>query len=323
MKLAKRIALVFLALFGVFGVVFGIYVASRQNLRFDHELPAIRASTDPAVVVRGEYLVRRLANCSYCHGDPKRLRDVLHGNESVALSGGRTWDIPPGKFRAYNITPDHETGIGAASDGELARALRYGIGRDGRALLPFMELQGLADDDLGAVVSYLRTQAPVANAVPPHEITLLGKIVKATLLADPVGPSAPPPKVAPRGATVENGKYLVEFVANCWACHTERSQKTGELVGPRFGGGRLEDELEPAKRFWNAPNLTSHPTGRVGQMGEAAFLARMKGGRVYELSPMPWNSFARLADDDLRAIYRYLRTVPKVDRDMGQALVEL
>jgi mono/diheme cytochrome c family protein len=323
MKLGKRIGFGIAAVLGAALAAFAVYVASRQNLRFDREPPAIRASTDGAVVARGEYLVRRLANCSYCHGDSQRLRDVLQGNESVALSGGRTWEIPPGTFRAHNITPDRETGIGAMSDGQLARALRYGIGRDGRALLPFMEMQGLADDDLGAIISYLRTLAPVRNPVPEHDVTLLGRIVKATLLSDPVGPKEPPPKVAPRGATVENGKYLVEFVANCWACHTERSNETGELVGPRFGGARLEDEFEPKKRAWNAPNLTSHKTGYVGQAGEEAFVARMKGGRVYEFSPMPWNGFARLADDDLRAIYRYLRTVPKVDRASGQALVEL
>ncbi|HEX6765655.1 MAG TPA: c-type cytochrome [Polyangiaceae bacterium] len=323
MKLAKRIALGAVAVLVVALIAFAIYVGSRQNLKFDHAVPAIRASQDAAVVARGEYLVRRMANCAYCHGDPNRLKDAFLGKEDIALSGGRTWDIPPGSFRAYNITPDRETGIGAASDAELVRALRFGIGRDGRALLPFMEMQGLADDDLGAVISYLRVQTPVRHAVPPHDIGLLGKIVKATLLAEPVGPKAQPPKLAPRGATVENGRYLVESVANCWACHTERSEKTGELVGPRFGGARLADELEPKKRAWNAPNLTSHSSGRVGQMGEEAFVARMKGGRVYEFSPMPWNSFARLDEDDLRAIYRYLRTVPKVDREMGQALVEL
>jgi mono/diheme cytochrome c family protein len=322
MKRAKRIAFVILAVLGVLLLGFAIYVGSRQNLRFDHPLPDIHASTEPAVVARGEYVVRRLANCSLCHGDPSRSKDLLKADDSVPLSGGHTWKIPPGVFRAYNITPDRETGIGAVSDGQIARALRFGIGREGRALLPFMEMQGLADDDLGAVISYLRAQKPVRNPVPQHEPNVLGKVVLATVLSSPVGPKSPPPKVAPRGATVENGRYLVESVTNCWACHTERSMQTGELVGPRFGGGRLEDEFEPEKRYWNAPNLTSDKTGKTGEWGEEAFVRRMKGGRVYELSPMPWNSFAELAEDDLRAIYRYLRTVPKVVRDSGQALVE-
>jgi mono/diheme cytochrome c family protein len=187
-----------------------------------------------------------------------------------------------------------------------------------------MEMQGLADDDLVAVISYLRTLPPVRNAVPAHETTVLGKIVKATLLANPVGPKSTPPKVAPRGANVENGRYLVESVANCWACHTERSMKTGEMVGPHLGGGRLDDELKPGKRLWNAPNLTSDAkTGQSGVLTEEQFVTRMKAGRVLEASPMPWNNFTRLEDDDLRAIYRYLRTVPKVASESRPPFVEL
>lgn len=320
----KRIGLAILGLLALAAGVFAVFVAVRQNRRFDHETPPLHASSDPAVVARGEYVVRRLASCSLCHGEPARLKDSLQGDATVPLSGGRSWTIPPGTFRAYNITSDRETGIGGVTDAQLVRALRFGIGREGRALLPFMEMQGLADDDLVAVISYLRTQPPVRSVVPPHEPNLLGKIVLATVLSEPAGPKAPPPKVAPRGANVENGRYLVENVTNCWACHTERSMKTGEMVGPRFGGGHLEDEFEPTKRAWNAPNLTSDPkTGRTGQITEDQFVTRMKAGRVFEASPMPWNNFARLDEDDLRAIYRYLRSVPKVVRESGPPLVEL
>jgi hypothetical protein len=122
----------------------------------------------------------------------------------VPLSGGYVFAIPPGQFYTRNLTPDEETGLGKVSDSALARALRSGVGHDGRALLPFMEMQGLADDDLQAVVSYLRTQAPVHNPIPAHHFNLLGKVVKATALAKPVGPSATPPVRAPRGASVEH-----------------------------------------------------------------------------------------------------------------------
>jgi len=320
----KRVGLALVAVLGAAIAGFAVFVAARQDLRFDHEVPPLGASSDPAVIARGEYVVRKLASCGVCHGDPARLADSLKGDATVPFSGGRTWTIPPGSFRAYNITSDRETGIGGLRDAQLVRALRYGIGREGRVLLPFMEMQGLADDDLVAVISYLRTLPAVRNAVPPHEINLLGRIVKATLFAKPTGPKAPPPKVAPRGASVETGRYLVESVANCWACHTERDLKTGEMVGPHLAGGHLEDEFEPTKRSWNAPNLTSDPkTGRTGQLTEEQFLLRMKAGRAYEASPMPWNNFAGLDDDDLRAIYRYLRTVPRVTREAGPPVVEL
>lgn len=163
---------------------FAIFVASRQNLKFGTTpCPEVTASTDTAVIARGRYLVRSVAPCAECHGDPKQLAAAMEGAD-VPLSGGYVFDIPPGRFHVRNITPD-PTGIGAFSDQAIARALRYGVGHDGRALLPFMEMQGLSDEDLVAVVSYLRSQPPVHNEVPWHEYSLLGKIVKATALANP------------------------------------------------------------------------------------------------------------------------------------------
>ena len=212
-----------------------VYVAARQNLTFSAPLPAVAASTDSTVIERGRYVVRNLASCPICHGDPRQHERTLAGEE-VPLSGGFEFNIPPGKFYPRNITPDSETGIGRLSDGQVARALRYGVGYDGRALLPFMEMQGLSDEDLTAVVSYLRSQPPVRNGVPAHRYNLLGRVVKATVLANPVGPKETPLKTNPSGATVENGRYLVESVANCWACHTQRDNNTGAMVGPVSAG---------------------------------------------------------------------------------------
>src|SRR5262249_19118179 len=162
---------------------------------------------------------------------------------------------------------DKETGLGSVGDSAIARALRFGVGHDGRALLPFMEMQGLSDEDLTAVVSYLRTQTPVRNQVPPHYYNLLGKVVKATALANPVGPATTPPAQAPRGLSVETGKYLAESVSLCWACHTERNQMTGALVGPRFGGTKGFTEPDDPDHSWSPPNITSDPTtGRLGGM---------------------------------------------------------
>jgi mono/diheme cytochrome c family protein len=286
-----------------------VYVAARQHLRFDAPLPAVAASTDSVVIERGRYVVRDLASCTICHGDPKQHEGILAGEE-VPLSGGFEFTIPPGKFYPRNITPDMETGIGRISDGQIARALRYGVGHDGRALLPFMEMQGLSDEDLAAVVSYLRSRPPVRNVVPAHRFSLLGMIVKATVLANPVGPKQTPPRLNPQGATVETGRYLVESVANCWACHTQRDYKTGAMVGPHLGGANMPDEINP-KRIWAPPNLTSDPTtGRLARFSEDAFVARMRAGRAIPGSPMPWQGFRTLREDDLRAIYRYLKTVP-------------
>ena len=301
--------------------VVAAYVASRQHLKFDRPYPAVAASTDTAVVARGRYVVRRLANCGACHGDPQQAERNLEGEE-VPLSGGFAFKIPPGEFFVRNITPDPETGIGRFTDGEIARALRSGVGHDGRALLPFMEMQGLSDEDLTAVVSYLRSQPPVHNVVPGHRPNLLGNIVLATALANPVGPKETPPQASPHGATVENGRYLAESVTNCWACHTQRDMKTGALVGPRFGGAHMADDHNP-KRTWAPPNLTSDPaTGRLAKLSEDEFVARFRQGRVLPGSPMPWQGFRNMDEDDLRAIYRYLKSLPPVTNDVGPPFVD-
>ena len=320
----RRILLGLFAVLVLFVAGFAIYVASRQHLVFnDVPYPQVAASTDSAVIARGHYLVRNVVNCASCHGDTARAA-ARNAGEDVPLSGGFCFDIPPGKFYARNITPDAETGIGKFSDQAVARALRQGVGHDGRALLPFMEVQGLADDDLVAVISYLRTQPPVRNLVPMHQYNVLGAIVKATVLANPVGPRETPPQRSPRGATIENGRYLAESVALCWACHTQRSQETGQLIGPRYGGATGFVEGTDHEYTWSPPNITADvETGRLGKMGEDEFVTRFRAGRLIEGSPMPWQSLGRMDEDDLRAIYRYLKSLPPVKRDVGPPKVEV
>jgi mono/diheme cytochrome c family protein len=300
----------------------GIFVSARQNLRFDATpYPDVAASTDSAVIARGHYIVRVVAPCAGCHGDPSQRAAYVSGAD-VPLVGGFGFDIPPGQFYTRNLTSDSATGLGSVSDKAIARALRFGVGHDGRALLPFMEMQGLADDDLRAVVSYLRTQPAVHNEVPPHHYNILGKVVRATVLSKPVGPTATPLAQAPHGASVETGHYLVESVALCWSCHTERSQMTGAFTGPRYGGTKGFKESYDTARTWSPPNITSDPeTGRLGKMNEDQFVARFRQGRVLPGSPMPWQAFSKMNEEDLRAIYKYLKTVPAVKRDMGPPVV--
>jgi mono/diheme cytochrome c family protein len=305
-------------------VGFSLFVAARQNASFaDMPLPPIAANADPAVIAHGEYIVRTVGDCVGCHAATDRTEDVMRGDTTLPLSGGHTWKIPPGTFYARNITPDTETGLGKVSDGQIARALRYGVGHDGRVLLPFMEMQGLADDDLAAVVSYLRSMPPVKNAVPLHEYSFpLGKIVKATLFASPKGPKEPPPKLAPTGLSVERGRYLADSVALCWGCHTDRSMKTGELLNPKFSGGKNHPDPFDKSRVWNPPNLTRGKGGRLALFDEEAFVKRMRAGRALPGSPMPWQNLARWTEDDVRSVYRFLASLDPVDNDVGAPLVQ-
>jgi len=298
-----------------------VYVASRQHLRFNAPEPAIAASADTAVIARGHYVVRVVADCAACHGALDQ-RQAYRNGADVPLSGGYEFKIPPGEFRVRNITPDAETGIGTISDGKIARALRFGVGHDGRALLPFMEMQGLSDEDLAAVISYLRSQPGVRHRVPDHHYNVLGRIVRATVLANPVGPKSPPPPESPRGATVENGSYLAGSVANCWACHTPRNPNTGQLTGTLYGGNpAFTDDFDPT-RTWHPPNLTPDPkTGRSALFTEDQFVDRFHAGRIIPGSPMPWQAYRQMSDDDIRAIYRFLQTLEPVENDVGPPFV--
>jgi mono/diheme cytochrome c family protein len=282
-------------------VVVLVTINVRWDRQFEAPYPQLVASTDPAVVARGRYLAYGPAHCAACHAQP--------GNPTSPLSGGRTFVIPPGTIRVPNLTPDSATGIGRFSDGAIARMLRYGVRHDGRSAIPFMEFQAMSDADIVALLSFLRSQPAMRNEVPDHDFTLLGKAVMSFAI-EPIGPSAPPPAESPPPSpTVERGAYLVHAISNCAGCHTERSMQTGAFTGRRLAGGTpMETETDKPIPVV-PPNLTADSNGRASLWTEDEFVARFREGERIPGSPMPWVAFGRMSDDDLRAIYRYLRTV--------------
>jgi mono/diheme cytochrome c family protein len=299
-KLAKRIAMGLVLVLVLGTSALAVAVAVRQNRHFDAPYPDIKASTDPAVIARGRYLALGPAHCVSCHGSTE--------GPEPALAGGAAFHLPVGTFYARNITPDERTGIGRYSDREVARILRYGVHPTGRAILPFMPFANISDEDLTAIISYLRSRPAIENAVPDHDINLLGKFAKAFLL-DPTGPDKPIRKHVEIGPTIEYGEYLATTVANCNGCHTKRSLRTGEAIGIAFAGGMtVESHNSPGIKFVT-PNLTAHETGHITAWSEDVFVARFKNG-VETASPMPWATFRNMTDDDLRALYRYLRSLP-------------
>jgi mono/diheme cytochrome c family protein len=289
-------------------VVLLITITLRWDRRFDVPYPRLSASTDPALIARGRYLAYGPAHCSDCHVAPADYQTLKAGAQPP-LSGGGAFKIPPGTIRVPNLTPDSATGIGGVSDSALARVLRYGVRPDGRATIPFMEFRDMSDADLAAILSFLRAQKPVRNVVSDHALNLLGKTVMAFMIK-PLAPSAPPAADSPpQGPTLERGAYLVTAVANCAGCHTTRSMVTGAYTGPRLAGGfEMETGGTPSIKVV-PPNIRGDSAGRAGMWTEAEFLARFHAGERIPGSPMPWQAFQRMSDDDVRAIYRYLRTV--------------
>jgi mono/diheme cytochrome c family protein len=281
---------------------FTITTAARQNLKFDAPYPAIKASKDTAVINRGRHLVFSTAHCINCHykGNADSLIDL---GQDVPLTGGFEFDLPVGKIYSKNITPDMETGIGKRTDAEIARMLRYGVRPDGTAVFDFMPFHNTSDEDLTAIISYLRSQKPVYNRVPDHKPNLLGYVVKAYMVK-PVGPTGEVPKSVSYDTTTAYGKYLTMDVSECNGCHTKRDM-TGAYTGEPFAGGNDIDGFM-------TPNLTPDSSGRMFGWSKKNFIERFRMGKLYPKSPMPWNSFKRMTDVELTAIYNYLQTVKPV-----------
>jgi mono/diheme cytochrome c family protein len=277
-------------------------VASRQDLRYEAPYPDIKASSDIAIIARGKHLVFSSAHCINCHSTAN-VDSLYELGQDVPLTGGFKFALPLGTVYSKNITPDKETGIGNFTDGEIARALRFGVHPNGGAVYDFMPFHNMSDEDLTAVISYLRAQKPVRNQVPENDLNVMGNIVKA-FLVKPVGPTGDVPRTVPRDTTAAYGKYLALSVAECNGCHTQRDL-SGAFIGEPFGGG---GEVEG----FITPNLTPDSTSRIFNWSKKNFIDRFRMGKLIPGSPMPWNSFKRMDDDELTAVYNYLKTLKPV-----------
>ena len=311
----KKILLGLLALVLIIAIGFIIAVYSRYERTFEAPYPNIKASTDSAVIARGRYLAMGPAHCANCHSPMSDILKVDAGEET-SLSGGFNFELPIGHVYAPNITSDEETGIGKLRDDEIARSLRYGVRHDGKAILDFMPFYDLSDNDLTAVISFLRTQEPVKNERPQHEWNFLGKAVLA-FLVEPSGDGEVPDAPA-IDSTAAYGKYLAASVANCRGCHTKRDMMTGAYIGPEYAGGAQFEVFEntgkivPGKHLVT-PNLTlDQETGRIVGWSKKDFIERFRKGRLIPGSPMPWGPFSRMSDLELTALYKFITSVEPV-----------
>ncbi len=253
-------------------------------------IAALKVAGTPEQIARGQHLARIL--CAGCHTT----------NGELPLSGGRDVgteaNIPLGSFVSINLTPAGP--LKDWSDGEIMRVLNEGVDRNGHPLflMSLNTVRYFSDEDKQAVIAYLRSQPPVVNVTPdpPDNPTLL----LAVMVGAGVIQFQPPVKVVapPRGETAEYGKYI-EGWRDCRFCH-----------GPDLGGGTGE----PAGLTPKGPNL------RVVQgWTREQFIATLRtgkdpGGRALDNAQMPWKEIGLLDDDELGAVYAYLKSLPPVQK---------
>lgn len=264
----------------------------------------------PQRLERGRYLFTAVAGCAGCHSEHDPNRDgapIITGMEGA----GEVMPVPelPGRVVASNITPDPQTGSGNWSDDQLARAIREGIGNNGRTLFPMMpyeHFKKMSDEDLASVIVYIRSMPPIHHELPKTEIIFPVKYLIRSA-PEPVTSAVSAPD---RADGLQWGAYLVNL-ANCDFCHTPQKRGQPSVTGMQFSGGW------PMK-VWGlsaaTANITPDASG-IGYYDEALFIQALRTGyvRARKLSSiMPYAEFKNMTDDDLKAMFAYLRTVKPV-----------
>src|SRR6266851_1983945 len=292
----KRIAKIFLALLlvlvGLAAVAITFTVGWRPVIG-----PKARPLTTrvfdrtPQRLERGRYMAAALNGCIYCHS-PHDWNAT--GTPYVPGMEGAGAIMPetnlPGRVVAPNLTPDPETGAGLWTDDQLARAIREGVGHDGRA----------------SVVVYFRSLPPVRNPLPPTEMIFP---VKYLIRGVPKPLTSPVPEILVTLDPVKRGEYLVRLVS-CGNCHTP-AVRGQQLPSMAFAGGFTRSGPWGSA---TSANLTPDPSG-IPYYDEALFLEVMRTGfvKARHLSPaMPTMVTKNMSDDDLKAVFAYLRTLKPV-----------
>jgi mono/diheme cytochrome c family protein len=286
---------------------FLMYVQLTYKQTFQAPVTGIKSSSDSTVIGRGKYLVLGAAHCYTCHMPDS----LLKAGAKEQMIGGHVFETPFGTMYTPNITSDKETGIGNFTDEQLARAIRYHINHKNEAMVGFMSYNAITDDDLTAIVSFLRTVPPMPNKVEPNDYNMLGKILMRFMVkpADPVIATIKP------DTTAEYGKYLAYHVTNCNGCHTQRGPM-GNFTGEPFSGGSRWDYDDAV---YTSPNLTfDDSTGRISKWSQQVFIERFRAGKALPNTPMPWGAYQNLTDDDLTALYKFLKSLPPVHHEIKQ-----
>ena len=294
-KVFKWIGIVLGALLGI-GLLAGItlYLVgdARLNKTYDFPPSNITIPTDEASIAYGKHRAQSL--CEGCHGEDMSGR-------SNFFEGG-----PLGTLDSANVTAG-EGGVGLeyTSAEDYVRAIRHGIDPRGKPIFmpAVVSTANLSDEDLGAIIAYIESLPPVDHQLKGQNFKPLAKVLLAAGMLGKLPVESVSHQVhvtAPsRSVTVEYGKYMVD-TNDCRVCH-----------GVELNGGRHANPT--IDRI--SPNLT--PGGEVAFWTEEQFMNTIRNGVTpsgHPLDPalMPWKEYRYFSDDELKAIYLYLQSLPKL-----------
>jgi mono/diheme cytochrome c family protein len=277
--------------------------------------PALVGAQAPsaAELARGKYVFGATGGCG-CHTVPKQ----------PVNAGGRKYDGPFGTVYSTNITPDRETGIGGWTDEQIITATRLGRRPNGERLIPvhpYTTFNGMAAEDLKALVAFLRSVPPVKRANQPKKISV--PMFESVFLPAWLAAFAPienPPTAAPTSG-VARGEYLVRAVAHCGECHTPRTM-TMATDNSRFLAGNPKGPEDS-----EIPNITPDKTTGLQWSEEeiADYLGTgnkpdgdVVGGLMGEVIEGTLSGYKDLTKADRLAIAKYLKSIPPIKNQIGK-----
>jgi mono/diheme cytochrome c family protein len=296
-KVFKWIGIVLGSLIGLIviaGAVLYFIGNARLNKTYNFPPSNITVPTDAASIEYGKHRAEIL--CAGCHG--------------ADLSGVTDWFNagPLGTIDSANLTSG-EGGIGQefTSDEDYVLAVRHGVDPEGKPIFMPAVVSGayLSDEDLGAIIAYVKSVPSVDHVTTGQHFTPLAKIMLAAgMLGElPVESVSHDDQVtAPeQGASVAYGEYLVN-TNDCRVCH-----------GPNLNGGPFPDPTITKI----SPNLTTG--GEVAYWSEDEFINTLRtgvtpGGHELDNNFMAWKNYRNMTDDELKAIYLYLQSTPKLEQ---------
>jgi mono/diheme cytochrome c family protein len=275
----------------------------------------------PERIARGAYLVNHAMSCGACHTarsggtllGGERADRYLDGN-GVALPslGVRLW-IP-------NLTSDVETGLGAWSDDEIMRAVRDGVGKDGHLffpMMPFSSYQHVCDEDMRAIVAYLRSVPPVRNprTLAKNELGFfLELLINRGVIAHLPAHDVPPPP-RPDRDKVKYGEYIMRL-GHCWECHSATGSGPRDVGESGFLSGWDEAQELPGVGKVYFRNLTPDPVTGLGKYSAEQIKQSLRTGKRLDGKPMaiPMSLFGPhlpgMSNEDLDALVAFLKAVP-------------